>query len=95
MFIGLLVTNFEISAASSVQTKSKRLISEMWQLMAALATFKDSRLQHMRTLWTRQAVVLAQGGGILLKAFNVEINYASVIQMILWSATLALLAFSY
>lgn len=95
VFVGLLVTNLIISTASNVQTKSKRLTSLTWQLIAAMAPFKDIRLQHMRSLWTRQVIVLTREGGLSLKAFNMEINYASVIQMMLWSATLALIAFSY
>lgn len=90
----LLLTNIVISIAARVQANSKHLVKQVWILIALTNRYKDPRIKHMRALWLKQVVVLSQGGAITLKAFNIPVTYETVIEMMLWSSSLTLLAFN-
>lgn len=90
----LFVTITVIATASSVQANSKHLLELIWQLLAATNQFRDTRIRHMRLLWLRHIIVLRFERGMTLRAFNIPITYERVIQILLWSSSLIILAFS-
>lgn len=92
-FVYLLV-NFIISFASSVQTKSTKVMHLMWQLIAASSDFTDIRVKHMRHLFIKQIAVLSQEGGMPLKAFGIKVTYAHIIEATIWTFTLIVMALS-
>lgn len=92
--IFMIVVNFILSFASSIQTKSKKVMLLMWQLIAASSDFTDIRVKHMRHLLIRQVALLSQEGGMSLKAFGFSVTYARVIEVTLWTFTLIVIAFN-
>lgn len=90
-----VTTSLVLSLASRVQAKSKHLMEQMWQLIAATWHFRDPRVMHMRSLWLKQVIVLSEERGLVLRAFNVPVTYESMIEIAVWSSSLMLLAFSH
>lgn len=91
---GLMLTSIILSAAAKVQANSKRLMKQMWRLIAVTRNFKDPRISHMRSLWIKQVIVLSQEGAMSLKAFDIPLTYETVIEFVVWTSTLTVLAFS-
>lgn len=92
--VALTVTNLFIAAASKVQASSKHLLNQIWILIADMSEFKDPRVRHMRYLWIKQAIALGEEGGMTMKAYNIPLTYETMIELIIWSSTLTILAFS-
>lgn len=90
----ILVTNYIISYASSVQTRSNRVLLMMWQLVAITSDFEDIRVKHIRSLFVRQVAVLSQDRGLTMKAFGVSVTYARSIEVTIWTITLIMIAFN-
>lgn len=90
--IAFMVTNTMVATSAEVQARSKCLMAQMWQLIAATCEFKDMRIKHMRSLWIKQVVALGHENGMPYKLLNVPITYQSLIEIIIWSTTLALLS---
>lgn len=92
--IAICITNYIISYASSIQTKSNRILLLMWQVVAITSDFQDIRVKHMRSLFVRQVAVLSQDRGLTMKAFGVNVTYARAIEMTIWTITLIMIAFN-
>lgn len=90
--IAFLLTNTMVAICAEIQAKSKRLMSQIWQLIAVTRSFEDHRIQHMRTLLIKQVVALTYENGMPYKMLNVNITYETLIEIIICSTTLALLS---
>lgn len=92
--VGLLFSNIIVSYVSRIQAQSRLLIKSMWMVVADCQDYKDIRMRHMRSLWTRQAVVFLCDGNIVLRAFGIPVSHANVAELLLWS-WIAVIIFGY
>lgn len=61
--------------------------------MIARMTLKNHpRIKHLRTLWIRQATWLDYHGVLIPGPMRIKLDYIKVIQLVVWTATLVLLA---
>lgn len=88
-----ILTSVLISHASHIQARSRRMMAQIWQLIAASWRFDDLRIRHMRCLLTRQVIFLDHEAGLTIRAFNVPVTYKNVIGITFWFSTLILLVF--
>lgn len=91
----LVLTSLIIAAAAGVQTKSRRLLNQIWQLVAISNEFEDLRIRHMRLLWIKQAIALSEESGMTMKAYYIPVTYNRMIQLILLMSSLIILSFSH
>lgn len=89
----IAATNSLLLAAARIQAKSKTMLTLIWQLVAATTYSDNLQIEHMRTLWVKQAQSMTLNGGLTVTALGVPVTHSSVIQMILASSTLTLYAF--
>lgn len=93
--LALLIINIVIATAARVQAKSKRLLNQIWQLVALTYPFEDIRIRHMRVLWIKQAISFTEEYGMTMKAYHIPVTYATMIQLTLWTSSLVILAFGH
>lgn len=93
LMAALFITNILIVGSARVQANSKRLLSQIWNLIASTYSFRDLRIRHLRSLWIKHALVLTDESGMTLKAFHVSITYETMIQLSLWLSSFIILTY--
>lgn len=89
----LLLLDYMILLASSVQVRSVRMLSLIWRLIAVNANFKDMPTCHMRFLLIKLARSLSQNNGLSLQVLGFSITYTSLMKLTVWSTSLMMLLF--
>lgn len=92
--VGLVATNTLIITASRVQSTTNCLIRSLWRLVAKADDIMDFRVRHIRRLMIKQAIVMSFEGTLKIKAFGLSVTYASLIEAVIWSSTLAIYSFN-
>lgn len=92
--VGLLLTNSLVLNCARVYSTTNCLVQKMWQTIAATGTFTDLRVRHIRRLWIKQVLVLSQQGTLKVTTFGLPVTYASLIEALIWTSTIAIISFS-
>lgn len=92
--IGLVATNTLIIMSSRVQSTTNTLIQSIWRLAAKADDIVDFRVRHIRRLMIKQALVISFEGVLKIKAFGMSIGYASLIEALIWSTTMAIYSYN-
>lgn len=72
--------------------QAKKLQPLLWSLIAKLTLSKSVRVHHMRSLWLKQVLILDNQGGLALTALGLSITYVYIIQLVIWTLTIFVLA---
>ena len=89
----LVISQFAIvGAVANFHAKARQLQMLLWTLVAELAHSREVRINHMRSLFMKQAHSIDRQGGIALNALNFKVTYVNVAQVSAFSATLLGLA---
>lgn len=93
-FFQLMIVAF-ISISSNFHAEAKRLQPLFWTLIAQLNNSREERLVHLRSLWLTQTKQLDETGGLALSAYHFRVTYVNIIQVMIWSSTILVLAFKH
>lgn len=83
-----------IGLSSEIHAHARRLERQFWSLTALTADWPDERVVHLRHLWMKQLRLIGEAGGLAQKFFNINVTYAGIIQVLVWTVSILLLAYT-
>lgn len=90
--MAVVVANAIIAWASSVHSNARKLEPMFWDLISQTCNQTEERMIHLRARWLKQLQIIDNEGGLALKAFNMRISYVGIIQVLIWTSSILLLA---
>ena len=92
----LTILNGLISAASNVHVCANRLKFAIWSLVALNTHLVEPRVIHSRIIWVKNLSRLSDSNGdsLAIKAMGFKVTHVGIIELLFWTATILLLAYT-
>lgn len=92
--LAIVVINVFIAWASTVHSEARKLEPLFWSLVGLTNNHSDQRIAHLNYLWTKQLELIDSRGGLALRAFGANVTYVGILQTLLWTTSIMLLAYT-